>query len=58
VVELEHSVHSAAELERRARAAEPPVIGIVRANGFRLDPRTLAETEIAMAAMALAAAFA
>jgi hypothetical protein len=30
----------------------------VRANGFRLDPRTLAESELAMAATSLAAAFA
>jgi hypothetical protein len=33
------------------------VLGIVRANRFRLDPRTLAETEIAMAATALAGAW-
>ncbi len=58
VVELEHPAHAAAELERRARAAEPPVIGTVRAGRFRLDPRTLAETEIGMVATSLAKAFA
>ena len=58
VVELVHPVFAAAELERRARAAEPPVIGTVRANTFRLDVRTLAETEVGMAATALGRAFA
>lgn len=54
VVVVSHPSHSAAELERRARAADPPVIGTVRSGRFRLDPRTLAETEVAMAATALA----
>lgn len=57
VVEVEHPRLDAAELERRARAAEPPVIGTVRANRFRLDPRTLAETEVGMAATALGKAW-
>ena len=57
VVVVSHPAHSAAELERRARAADPPVIGTVRSGRFRLDPRTLAETEVAMAATALAAAW-
>ena len=34
----------------------PPVIGIVRADRFRLDPRTLTETEVGMLATALAKA--
>jgi L-seryl-tRNA(Ser) seleniumtransferase len=58
VVELEHPMLAAAELERRARAASPPVIGIVRANRFRLDPRTLTEAELGMVATALAHALA
>jgi hypothetical protein len=48
---------AAAELERRARAASPPVIGTVKAGHFRLDPRTLTESEVGMAAAALAKAF-
>ncbi len=54
VVEVTHAKHSAAELERRARAASPPVIGTVKANRFRLDPRTLSESEVGIAATALA----
>ena len=57
VVEVRHGSLDAAALERRARAADPPVIGIVRAGGFRLDPRTLAESEIEPAARSLAAAW-
>lgn len=53
IVEIAHPSLDATELERRARAAEPPVIGIVRANRYRLDPRTLTETEVGMAATAL-----
>jgi L-seryl-tRNA(Ser) seleniumtransferase len=45
VVELRHAGRSAQELERLARAAEPPVIGTVRAGAYRLDPRTLLEGE-------------
>jgi L-seryl-tRNA(Ser) seleniumtransferase len=58
VVEIAHASLDAAALERRARAADPPVIGIVRSAGFRLDPRTLAESEIEPAVRALAAAWA
>jgi L-seryl-tRNA(Ser) seleniumtransferase len=54
VVELSHAKLSAAELERRARTATPPVIGTLKANRFRLDPRTLTESEVGMAATALA----
>jgi len=41
-------------IEARARGADPPVIGTIRADRFRLDPRTLTEVELAMAATALA----
>jgi L-seryl-tRNA(Ser) seleniumtransferase len=58
VVEIAHPGLDAAELERRARAADPPVIGTIRANRFRLDVRTLSESEIGMAAAALARAWA
>jgi L-seryl-tRNA(Ser) seleniumtransferase len=54
VVLIEHPTLSAAELEARARGADPPVIGTIRADRFRLDPRTLTEVELAMAATALA----
>jgi L-seryl-tRNA(Ser) seleniumtransferase len=54
VVALTHPAWSAAELESRARTADPPVIGTIRAGRFRLDPRTLSEPEVATAAMALA----
>ena len=57
VVVLGHPWLSAAELESRARAAAPPVIGTVRAGAFRLDPRTLADEEIELAISALAAAW-
>jgi L-seryl-tRNA(Ser) seleniumtransferase len=54
VVVLAHPAWSASELEARARAADPPVIGTIRAGRFRLDPRTLTEPELATAAVALA----
>ena len=54
VVAVRHPSLTAAQLEQRARAAAPPVIGTVRAGAFRLDPRTLADAEVAMAAVALA----
>jgi L-seryl-tRNA(Ser) seleniumtransferase len=54
VVLIEHPALTAAELEERARTADPPVIGTIRADRFRLDPRTLTEVELAMAATSLA----
>jgi len=54
VVEVTHPALSAKEIERRARGAEPPVIGTLKANAFRLDPRTLSEAEVGMVATALA----
>ncbi len=47
---------SARDLERLARAADPPVIGTIRAGRFRLDVRTLADDELDEAARALAGA--
>jgi L-seryl-tRNA(Ser) seleniumtransferase len=57
VVEVEVAGRTANDLERMAHAADPPVIGTIRAGRFRLDPRTLAEAEIEEAAAALAAAW-
>jgi L-seryl-tRNA(Ser) seleniumtransferase len=58
VVEVEQQGRDARELERRARAAEPPVIGTLRAGRWRLDPRTLTDAELDEAVEALARAFA
>jgi len=54
VIAVTHPGLSAARLEQLARTAEPPVIGTVRAGAYRLDPRTLAEDEVELAATALA----
>jgi len=54
VVAVEHTDLSAEALDQRARRADPPVIGIIRSGRFRLDPRTLTDVELAMAATALA----
>ncbi|MEO5618840.1 MAG: L-seryl-tRNA(Sec) selenium transferase [Candidatus Eisenbacteria bacterium] len=45
---------TAQQIERRARAADTPVIGTIRAGRFRLDVRTLTEDELAVCARALA----
>jgi len=37
---------TAQELERRARAGDPPVIGTIRSGRFRMDVRTLADQEL------------
>ena len=58
VVEVAQAGRSAQELERRARAADPPVIGTVRAGRWRLDPRTLADAELEEVAAVLAGALA
>ena len=55
VVAVTHPKRSAAALEQLAREAEPPVIGTVRAGAFRLDPRTLSDEEVELAAAGLAA---
>jgi L-seryl-tRNA(Ser) seleniumtransferase len=57
VIAVRYAAMTAAELEQRARTAEVPVIGTVRAGAFRLDPRTLAADEVDLAAVALAAAW-
>lgn len=57
VVALEHPALSAAQLEQRARAADPPVIGTIRGGKFRLHVRTLTEAEVEMAATALTGAW-
>ena len=41
-------------LAQPLRAGDPPVIGIVRDGRLLLDPRTLADDEIALVARALA----
>ncbi len=41
VVRVRHETLAAHELERRARAAEPAVIGTVSGGAYRIDPRTL-----------------
>jgi L-seryl-tRNA(Ser) seleniumtransferase len=57
VVEIEVGGRTAQELERLARAAEPPVIGTVRGGRLRLDSRTLDDAECDEAAEALGRAF-
>ena len=58
VVGIEQEGRAAQELERRARAAAPPVIGTIRAGRWRLDPRTLGVDELDEVVEALARAFA
>jgi len=48
---------AADELDRRARAAEPPVIGYIREGKFRLDVRTLTDDEVRVAAETLGRAW-
>jgi L-seryl-tRNA(Ser) seleniumtransferase len=57
VVELKQEGRTAQDLERLARAAQPPVIGTTRGGRWRLDPRTLAEDEMDEAVGSLARAF-
>lgn len=56
VVTLVHAGLTPDEIDRRARAADPPVIGIIRAGKYRLDVRTLTDAEAAEVAQALARA--
>ena len=58
VVEVIRAGLDARELEQRARAAEPPVIGTIRAGRWRLDPRTLSDAELSEVVEVLARAFA
>ena len=55
VVDVRAAGLSARALEAAARAAEPPIIGVIRNDRLRLDPRTLADAEVAELAAALAA---
>ena len=57
LVELRHPSRSAEEIDRIARSGEPPVIGIISEGVFVLDPRTLAETELAVVATSFATAW-
>jgi L-seryl-tRNA(Ser) seleniumtransferase len=57
VVEVEHDVLDAHALEARARAGDPAVIGVIRAGHFRLDVRTLTESEVGMVATTLGRAW-
>jgi len=54
VVEVEMPERPANGLELLAHAANPPVIGTIRSGRFRLDPRTLDDSEIEEAANSLA----
>jgi L-seryl-tRNA(Ser) seleniumtransferase len=56
VVTLVHAGLTADEIDRRARAAEPPVIGTIRTGKYRLDVRTLTDAEAVEVADALARA--
>lgn len=58
VVEVGQPGRAARELEQRARAADPPVIGTIRAGRWRLDPRTLTVAELDEVVEVLARAFA
>ncbi len=53
VVAIQHPDLASDELERRARAADPPVIGFIRTGKFRLDVRTLADDELDEVVVAL-----
>ncbi len=57
VVGVELPGRTAGELDARARGADPPVIGYIRAGRLRLDVRTLGEDEIQEAAEALGRAW-
>jgi L-seryl-tRNA(Ser) seleniumtransferase len=56
VVALEDSGRNADELERLARGADPPVIGYIRDGTFRMDVRTLGDTDTDEAAHTIARA--
>jgi L-seryl-tRNA(Ser) seleniumtransferase len=53
VVAIQHPEWAVDELDRRARHAEPPVIGYIRTGKFRMDVRTLGDSEVDEAAEAL-----
>jgi L-seryl-tRNA(Ser) seleniumtransferase len=53
VVAVDHPVRTVDELDRWARAADPPVIGYIRTGKFRMDVRTLDDDELPELADAL-----
>ena len=53
VVTLQWKGHPVEAIDRRAREADPPVIGYIRAGKFRMDVRTLGDAEIAEVAEGL-----
>jgi L-seryl-tRNA(Ser) seleniumtransferase len=57
VVAIEHPDLAADELERRARGADPPLIGFIRTGKFRLDVRTLGDDELTEVVAALERAY-
>jgi L-seryl-tRNA(Ser) seleniumtransferase len=57
VVAIDHPEWTADELEGRARAADPPVIGYIRTRKFRMDVRTIRDEELAEVADALGRAY-
>src|SRR5207247_619716 len=54
VVAIHHPNRAADDLDRWARAADPPVIGYIRTGKFRMDVRTIHDDELAEVADALA----
>jgi L-seryl-tRNA(Ser) seleniumtransferase len=54
VVTLERKGHPVEDIDRTARAADPPVIGYIRAGKFRMDVRTIGDDEVAEVAQAFA----
>jgi L-seryl-tRNA(Ser) seleniumtransferase len=57
VVEVRHDRWPAQELDARARAGEPPVIGTIKSGAYRVDPRALLEGEDEEAIESLARAW-
>ncbi|MBI1796293.1 MAG: L-seryl-tRNA(Sec) selenium transferase [Candidatus Eisenbacteria bacterium] len=53
VVAVRHPARAVDELDRWARAADPPVIGYIRTGKFRMDVRTLRDDELPELAEAL-----
>jgi L-seryl-tRNA(Ser) seleniumtransferase len=54
VVEVTVPDRSAQDLERRAREADPPVLGTIRSGRFRLDVRTLFDDDLEAVARSVA----
>jgi len=54
MVELTHQTLNVAEIDQLARSGDPPVLGVLHKGRFLLDPRTLNEREVALAATSIA----